>query len=157
MRNRTRRTLVIALALSVVATAAAYAAGPLKGKTYVGGVPSEGVANYHHHHMRLSSGGNVVLRVARNGGSVTVSLSSSTPLFYCRTSELVRVQTTKPATISRSGSFKATIDQRFVAGPGEPAIVQTVTGHFSGHSVSGNIYTNAGECGGSTGYSARAR
>jgi hypothetical protein len=157
MRIKTRRTLAAALALTLAVSAAAVAAGPLKGKTYEGSAPSSGIANYHHLRMRLRSGGNIVLRVARNGRSVTVGFSSSTPLMYCNTRESLRGQTTKPAPISSSGAFRASIGQRFLPGPGAPAIVQRITGRFSGRSVSGTISTSAGECGGTTTFSARAR
>jgi hypothetical protein len=157
MHNRTHKTLAIALGLSLASTAGALAAGPLKGKTYVGSAPTEGIANYHNHPARLFSGGNIVFRVAHNGRSVTVSFSSSVPLMYCHTSEVLKVQTTKPARISSSGSFKAVIDQRFMAGEGAPGIVQTITGRFSGSKVSGRISTSVGECGGFTNFSAKAR
>jgi hypothetical protein len=157
MRTRTRRTLAATLALTLAISAAALASGPLKGKTYEGSAPSSGIANYHHLRMQLRSGANIVLRVARNGRSVTVSFSSSAPLMYCNTRESLRVQTTRPAPISSSGAFKATISQRFLAGPGPPAIVQTITGRFSGHTVKGTIHTEAGECGGVATFSARAR
>lgn len=157
MRNRAHKTLAIALGVILAGTAAALAAGPLKGATYEGGVPSSGIANYHHLRMRLRSGGNIVLRVAGNGRSVTVRFSSSSPLMYCNSRESLRVQSTGPARISSSGTFRASIGQRFIPGPGAPAIVQTVTGHFSGRSVSGTIYTSAGECGGAASFSATAR
>lgn len=157
MSNKARKTLALAVVLMLTSAAAAFAAGPLKGKTYVGSAPTEGIANYHHHPARLFSGGNLVFRVAHDGRSVTVSFSSSTPLMYCRTSEVLKAQTTKPARISGSGSFTAVIDQRFLAtGGGEPAIVQTITGRFSGSKVSGKISTSVGECGGVARFSAKA-
>lgn len=159
MRNRTHKTLAIAVGLSLASTAAALAAGPLKGATYEGSTPSQGTAEYHNHRYpkALYAGGKLVFRVAHNGRSVTVSFTSSTPLFYCKTQESLRVQTTKPASISSAGTFKAVIDQRFVPGAGEPAIVQTITGRFSGSRVSGTIDTGVEGCGGVSSYSAKAR
>jgi hypothetical protein len=86
-----------------------------------------------------------------------VSLPSTVPLLYCFTKEQIQVQSTKPAKVSGSGSFRATVDQRFVAGPGEPAIVQVISGRFSGGTVTGTIHTEAAECSGSTTFSASAR
>ncbi len=156
MRTRTRRTLAATLALTLAISAAALASGPLKGKTYEGGVPSTGV-NAKGHRVPLHSSGNVVLRVAGNGRSVTVRFSSSYPVLYCNTTKALQVQNTKPAKISGSGTFRASINERFAAGPGPPAIVQVVSGRFSGGTVSGTIQTNAAECSGRTSYSARAR
>ena len=156
MRTRTRRTLVATLALMLAISAAALASGPLKGKTYEGGVPSTGV-NARGHRVPLHSSGNVVLRVAGNGRSVTVRFSSSSPVLYCNTTKALQVQTTKPAQISGSGTFRASINERFAAGPGPPAIVQVVSGRFSGGRVSGTINTNAAECSGTATFSARAR
>jgi hypothetical protein len=157
MRTRTRRTLAATLALTLVVSTAALASGPLKGKTYEGGAPSTGVKSEGHHQVTLHAGGNIVLRVAGNGKSVTVRFSSSAAVLYCRTPQLLHSQSTKPASISRSGTFRAAITQKFSAGAGRPASVQVVTGRFSGHTVSGTIHTEAGECGGVATFSARAR
>jgi len=136
---------------------AALAAGPLKGKTYEGGVPSTGVKSEGHHQVKLYAAGNIVLRVAGNGKSVTVRFSSSAAILYCRTQQRLYSQSTKPASISSSGTFRAAITQKFSAGTGSPASVQVVSGRFSGRSVSGTIRTEAGECGGTATFSARAR
>ena len=80
---------------------------------------------------------------------------SSHPLLYCNTTEQLHSQSTKAASISGSGSFQATINERFKSGPGAAAIVQVVSGRFSGGSVSGTVHTEAGECGGSTSFSAK--
>ena len=59
--------------------------------------------------------------------------------------------------IASDGTFKAAVGERFAAGPGAPAIVQLVTGRFSGGAVRGTIHTRAGECGGVANFSATAR
>jgi len=156
MRTRTRRTLAASLALTLAVSTAALASGPLKGKTYQGSVPTTGVSSKGHR-VPLHSSGNVVLRVAGNGRSVTVRFSSSSPVLYCNTTKALQVQTTKPAQISGSGTFRASINERFAAGPGPPAIVQVVSGRFSGHTVKGTIHTEAAECSGTTTFSASAR
>jgi hypothetical protein len=155
MRNRLRRTLAITLALTLVPTAGALA-GALGGKTYEGGAPSSGV-NSEGHRVRTHAGGNIVLRVAGNGRSLTVRFSSSAPVLYCNTQQRIHVQTTRAASISSHATFRATVSERFSAGPGPPAIVQVISGHFSGRGVHGAIRTQAGECGGIAGFSATAR
>lgn len=157
MGKKTHQTLLVTLALMIAGTASALAAGPLKGKTYEGSAPSSGITSEGHHRVVLRAGGNIVLHVAGNGRSVTVGFSSSRPVLYCITTKTLHVQSTRSASISGSGTFKASITERFAAGPGAPAIVQVVTGRFSGGSVSGTIYTNAAECSGTSYYSARAR
>jgi hypothetical protein len=156
MRNRARTALGITLALTLAAGTAALA-GPLRGKTYEGGVPATGVRSEGHHVVRVHAGGNIVLRVAGNGRSVTVRFSSSSPVLYCNTTKLLLVQSTRSAPISGSGSFRAAISERFSVGPGLAPITQVVSGRFSGGFVSGTIQTNAAECSGSTSFSARAR
>jgi hypothetical protein len=156
MTNRAHRTFAIMLALTLAGSAGALAAGPLNGRTYEGAAPSSGV-NGEGHRQRTHATGNIILRVAGNGRSVTVRFSSSSPILYCNTQQQLHRQSTKPASISSSDAFRATISERFAAGPGPPAIVQVVTGHFSGRTVSGTIHTQAGECGGVTSFSARAR
>jgi hypothetical protein len=78
-------------------------------------------------------------------------------VLYCVTQQHVRVQSTKPASISGSGAFRATVGERFAPGPGPPAIVQIVSGQFSAGSVKGTIRTQAAECGGTASFSATAR
>jgi hypothetical protein len=155
MPNRSRRTFVITLALALSATASAIAR-PLNGRAYEGSTPSSGV-NVEGHRVPTHAGGNIVLRVSSSGRYVTVRFSSSIPLLYCRSQQRLRVQSTRPARISSNGSFKATVAERFLAGSGPPAIVQVITGHFSGGSVHGAIRTQQPECGGIAGYSATAR
>jgi len=146
-----------ALALTLAGTAGALAAGPLSGKTYEGAAPSWGVSSEIHRRIPTHATGNIVLRVARSGRSVTVGFSAAAPVLYCRTQGQMHVQSTKPASISASGTFKAAVAERFRAGPGPPSIVQIVTGRFSGRSVRGAIHTHAAECSGATNFSATAR
>lgn len=146
-------TLTLTLALS----ASALAAGALKGKTYTGSAPTTGSSSRGHHRLTLRAGGNIILQVAGNGKSVTVRFSSSSPVLYCNTTKTLQVQKTKPAPISGSGTFRASISQRFQTGPGPAPITQVVSGRFSGSKVSGTISTQAAECSGSASFSARAR
>jgi hypothetical protein len=154
MKTTAVRTVAVALTLVLTSAAATFAAGPLNGKVYHGGAPTMGV-NGEGHTVRTHAAGNVVLRVAASGKSVTVSFNSSVPVLYCATQERIHVQTTKAATIS-GGSFKATVDERFAAGPGPPSIVQVISGRFSGATVRGTIHTKAAECSGVASFSAKA-
>jgi hypothetical protein len=156
MTNRAHRAFAVTLALTLVSSAGALAAGPLKGKTYEGGAPSSGI-NSEHHRTRTHATGTIILQVASRGTSVTVRFSSSSPILYCISQQQLHKQSTKPASISGNGTFKAAIAQRFAAGPGPPAIVQLVTGKFSGRTVTGTIQTHAAECGGVTRFTATAR
>jgi hypothetical protein len=155
MSPRAQSILIVTIALALAGAATALA-GPLKGKTYKGAIPSSGKSSRRHLVIPLHAGGNIVLRVSRSGGSVTVSFSSAHPVLYCNTPKLLQVQTTKAAKISSSGSFKASISQRFNPGPGLAPIMQVVSGRFSGGSVSGTIQTVQSECGGVTHFSAKA-
>jgi len=155
MRHRAHRILTVTIMLALAVTAVAFA-GPLKGRTYTGAVPSSGKSNRRHLILPLHAGGNIILKVSSSGRTVTVSFSSSHPVLYCNTEKVLRVQQTKAAKISGSGSFKASVSQRFNPGPGLPPIVQVVYGHFSGGKVSGTIETVQAECGGVSYFSARA-
>jgi hypothetical protein len=156
MTTFSQRTLLIALALALASATAALASEPLHGKTYEGGVPAYGVSEGHR--LRTNTNGKIVLRVSRNGRSVTVHFTSKAPLLYCHTQQPLQVQSTKAASISKSGAFKASIGERFKAGPGPPSIVQVVVGQFSGRKVHGTIRTHASQyCGGAASFSATAR
>lgn len=149
-----KRALPISLLLALVFATGALAAGPLNGKTYKTTTPSTG-----YNQRNQKAGINQVpmtLKVSGNGKTVTVHFGSNEPLLYCGTKDLLEVQTTSPAKISHNGSFTAKVGERFKPGVGAPAIVQVVTGTFSGHSVHGTIKTEAPPCGGSTNYSAKA-
>ena len=115
MRTRTRRTLAATVALTLAVSAAALASGPLKGKTYVGSAPATGISSRGHHRLALHAGGNITLKVAGNGRSVTVRFSSSSPVLYCNTTKALQVQSTKPAQILRLGDLPR-VDQRAVRG-----------------------------------------
>jgi hypothetical protein len=155
MTNKVSHTFAVTLTVTLAGSAVALAAGPLNGKTYEGGAPTSGV-NSEGHHQRTHATGNIILRVSASGRSVTVRFSSSSPILYCTPQELLHKQSTKPASISRGGTFTAAIGERFKAGPGPPAIVQLVTGRFSGRSVKGTIHTQAAECSGAASFSATA-
>jgi hypothetical protein len=154
LTGRSMLTAVLALALALPATALASRA--LGGRTYEGGAPGWGV-NREGHRLRTHASGNVVLKVARSGGRVTVRFSSTKPVLYCNTQQPIRVQSGHSAPIKSDGTFKLAVGERFKAGPGPPAIVQVLTGRFTGATVRGTISTHAAECGGSTRFSARAR
>jgi hypothetical protein len=148
------RILAVALALTLAISVDAFATGALKGKAYRGKTPTSGV-NSENIRVRLSGVG-ITLVVAASGRSVTVRFASPSPVLYCRIRESVQSQSTKPAPISSSGAFRATVAERFSASMGEPSVVQVVTGRFSGRTVKGTIHTQAGECSGSTTFSATA-
>lgn len=151
-----RRTFVITLSLMLLLAGTALAAGALHGKTYKGSAASTGVSALGH---RKPFAGNtaIALSVASNGKTVKVSFPSNYVILYCNTTEHLHSQSTKPAKISSSGSFTAKVGERFRAPtPGEPAVTQVVTGHFSGGTVRGTIHTEAAECGGVTSFTAKA-
>jgi hypothetical protein len=156
MRDKGYRTLFAALALVLVGSASALAAGPLHGKTYRGYAPSSGTSSEEHHHVNLHAGGEITLQVSRGGSSVLVGFTSPYPLLYCYTSQRLKVQSTRSTSVSGSGTFRASIAQRFKLGPGPSPITQLIVGHFYGHKVYGTIYTNAGECSGVSTFSASA-
>ncbi|HTZ62725.1 MAG TPA: hypothetical protein VMB51_01320 [Solirubrobacteraceae bacterium] len=147
------RAIAITVVLTFAISAAALAAGPLKGKTYEGAAPASGVDS-EGQKERLDATSAIVLAVAHSGKAVTVRFASTFPVLFCRPSKPLSSQTTKPAKISAGGSFRATVSQRFAAGPGPAAIVQVVSGRFSGRTVKGTIHTEAGECGGVSSFSA---
>ena len=112
MTNRAHRTVVVTLVLTLACAAGALAAGPIKGRTYEGGAPSTGV-DHEGHRQRMHTGGSISLRIARSGRSLTVRFSSSSPILYCITNQHLQVQSTKPASISGAGTFRANIAERF--------------------------------------------
>lgn len=146
------RTIALTFALTL-ALAAAALAGPLKGKTYTGKTPTMGTESEHHDKIAIVAH-SISLKVSSNGKKVSVHLNFGRPLFYCSTQEQVTVAETSPATISSSGSFKATIAERFSKSVGPAPISQVITGHFNGTTVTGTIRTEAAECSGSTNFTA---
>lgn len=149
-----RRVLLTTLVLIVASAAVALAAGPLRGKTYKTTTPSTGT-NSRNESASIPAVP-MTLKVSGNGKTVTVHFASNTPILYCTDKQQLQVQTSKPAKISGNGSFTAKVDERFSPGIGEPAIVQVVSGKFSGATVHGTIRTEAPPCGGTTSYTARA-
>ncbi len=157
MRRLTRRTVavtfVLTLAMSVVALA-----GPLKGKTYSGKTPASGVGSEGSYAFgaRLP----VVLKVSANGKSVTASFpgipeaGTHRAVIYCNVGLALIRQITKPASISKTGSFQATILDKLSEEPSVP-LKQIVTGKFNGHTVKGTVHTvTSAGCSGSTTYTA---
>jgi hypothetical protein len=157
MRTRRPHVAVAVPAIALLAAASALAASALPGKTYEGSVPSSGHSEGHV--ISTHTSGKIVLKVSRNGRSVTVHFTASRPLLYCHyEGGNIRYQSTKPAPISSSGTFKASVGERSTAGPGPSSITEVVSGRFSGRSVRGTIQTHAIEfCGGSASFSATAR
>jgi hypothetical protein len=156
MTQTAHRTAAIALALALTGSAGALAAGPLSGRTYEGGAPSTGVSEGHRKPTHAT--GNIILRVSRNGRSVSVRFASSSPVLYCVTQQRVHVQSSHVASIASNGTFKAAVGERFSKGPGAPAITQVITGRFSNRTVKGTIHTyTAPECSGVASFSATAR
>lgn len=158
MRKTTHRTLTIAIALALIASATAFA-GAIRGKEYRGGIPETGVKFEGHHGTGKTHayGGLVSLRVSRSGGTVRVSFTSAWPVLYCYTTKELRVQKTRPTRISRSGAFTASVEERFAPGPGLPPIVQIVSGRFHGRVATGKIETRAPPCSGVTSFYATAQ
>jgi hypothetical protein len=155
--RKTTRTLTIALALTLAGASSA-SAGAIGGRTYLGGIPEWGYKFEGHHHIRThANGGLVALRVARNGRRVSVRFTSSWPVLYCYTPKQLRVQIGPAARVAGSGSFSASVSERFNPGPGLPPIIQVVSGRFSGRVVTGTIETRAGECSGRTTFYATAQ
>ncbi len=150
-----RRIIALTVALTLAISAAALA-GVLKGKTYKGSAAASGTSVLGHHYTFRGSTA-IHLAVSSNGKSVKVSFPSSYVILYCNTRSHLYTQKTKAASISGSGSFKASVGVWFEKPHGgEPSVKQIVSGHFSGGHVKGTIKTESGECGGSTSFSASA-
>jgi len=156
--GKTTRTLTIALALALAASASAFA-GAIGGKRYVGGIPEKGTKTEGHRGPGSTHAyhGLVSLRVSRRGGTVQVSFTSPWPVLYCYSTKQLQVQKTRSVRISRSGSFTASVEERFSPGPGLPPIVQVVTGRFKGRVATGKIETRAAPCSGWTTFYATAQ
>jgi hypothetical protein len=131
------------LSLALVLGGIALAAGPMKGKTYGGSLVRGNVP--------------ITLKVAKNGKAVTVSVER--PPLYCEGGGVGGRQITKPATISKSGSFSATIVYEFTPNHTTNSKL-LVKGKFSGSKVSGSARSEfklAASCDGSTSFSAKAK
>lgn len=153
MAGKVNRTLAITTALTLALPAGALAAGALGGKTYQGNLPSTGVDS-EGHHKELQPAGKIILRVARNGRSVSVRFTGPFPILYCVSEVPMKQQQTQAASISSSGRFHTTVGERFTTGPGEPSVFQSISGQFSGRRVHGTIRTQPSECGGTLNFSA---
>jgi opacity protein-like surface antigen len=137
------RGIAAGLALALLLAAAALAAGALKGKTYRGSLARNSEA--------------ITLKVAKNGKTVAVSVASA-PL-YCQGGGGPTKQLTKPAAISKSGSFSATIGYEFTLNHTTNSHL-IIKGRFAGSKVSGSARSEfklAPSCDGSTSFSAKAK
>jgi hypothetical protein len=137
VQHISRATLGLAVVLSFASVT--LAAGPVKGGVYKG--------------TTLHNGLLIIVKVSKSGKSVTVRLPD--PPSYCGVGIGLRHQTTKAATISKRGSFQATIADEFSTEPTAP-VTQFVSGKFSGRTVRGTVHTAAGTCSGSSSFSAKA-
>jgi hypothetical protein len=147
--------MAVTTALTLALSGPALAAGPLRGRTYQGTLPSSGTDS-EGHHKEVQPAGKIILRVAGNGRSVSIRFTGPFPILYCVSQVPMKAQATHAATISASGRFRATVGERFSAGPGEPSVFQLVSGQFSGRKVRGTIRTQPSECGGTMSFSATA-
>jgi hypothetical protein len=138
--------------LALLATAAvALAAGPKKGATYTGAT--------------VQNKEPITLKVSSSGRTVRASVVSA-PL-YCEGGGGGERQITKPATISKSGRFSATIAYEFI--PTHKVVTKLyISGRFSGKTVKGSARSEFGllnaaalrnlkQCDGSTSFTARTR
>jgi hypothetical protein len=160
--RRLRRILAIAIPLAVGLAVAAFAAGPIKGKTYTGKTLSYGTGPEGQFEFVEGKAFPLTLKVSASGKSVTASFpgvlegSSRRALFYCNVGVAMKSQVTKPAKISKGGSFTATIRDKLAEEPGVP-LKQVISGTFSGGKVSGTVRTETSPgCSGSTTFSAKA-
>jgi hypothetical protein len=160
MRKTTVRTLTISLGLTLALIVSASAlAGAIAGKRYLGGIPEKGTKTEGHRGPGKTHAyrGLLSLRVSRSGGTVSVSFTSPWPVLYCYTTKQLQVQKSRSARISRSGSFTASVEERFSPGPGLPPIIQVVSGRFNGRVATGKIETRAAPCSGWTAFYATAQ
>ena len=162
MFRRVHQILAIAISLALGLAALAFAAGPLKGKTYAGKTLSYGTGPEGRFEFVEGKAFPVMLAVSPSGKSVTASFpgvregGTRRALFYCNVGVAMKSQVTKPAKISSGGSFTATIRDKLSEEPGVP-LKQVITGTFNGHTVTGTVRTEEGPgCSGSTSFSAKA-
>jgi hypothetical protein len=138
--------------LALLATAAvALAAGPKKGATYTGAT--------------VRGKEPITLKVSSSGRAVTASVVF--PPLYCEGGGGGTRQITKPAAISKSGGFSATIAYEFI--PAHKVVTKLyVSGRFSGKTVKGSARSEFGllsaealrslkRCDGSTSFAARTK
>ena len=151
MSTQLRRVVSLAAAALLLSATLALAAGPKKGASYTG--------------TTVQNKEPITLKVSHNGKSVTVSILSA-PL-YCEGGGAGERQITKPATIAKDGSFKATITYEFT-----PTHQKTtklfLSGKFSGKKVKGSARSEFGlvsaeahsklkQCDGTTSFSAKTK
>jgi hypothetical protein len=137
------RLLAPALVLASSLAAVALAAGPVKGASYSGAL--------------VHGKQQITLKVSKDGKSVTVRVAF--PPLYCEGGGAGTKQLTKPAPISKSGSFSATIVYEFTPTHSRPSRL-VIKGKFSGRKVSGSArseFLKASSCDGSTSFSAKSK
>jgi hypothetical protein len=150
MGKRLRLALGLA-GLALILTAASALAGVKKGATYTGTL--------------ARSKEPIALKVSGNGKSVALSVEFA-PL-YCEGGGPGERQISKPASISKNGSFKGAITYEFTT-THEKTDKLYVQGKFSGKSVKGTARSefglqsdearkNLAKCDGSTTFTAKAK
>ena len=149
MNNRLRSTVALTLPALVLALTLAFASIGLAGALKKGGTYSG---------TTVRDKQPISLKVSRSGKTVTTSIAFA-PQFCENGGAVGSLQLTKPATISKSGSFQAKITYEFTP---THAIIATLTisGKFSGKSVTGrttSAFTSAKQCNGTTSFSAKAK
>jgi hypothetical protein len=143
MINQLRRAVVIVPIIVIGTTAVALAAGPVKGSTYKG----------------ATAHGKEAISLKVSGSGKAVTLSVPTPPGYSAGCSGPTRQITKAAAISSSGSFNGSIAYEFQL-VRKIVVKLFVSGTFSGRTVKGtarSVYPFSRQCGGSTGFSARAK
>jgi hypothetical protein len=142
MTKQLRRAVPLVPAIALATSAAALAAGPLKGHTYRGATA----------HGRDA----ISLKVSGNGRAVSVSIPNP-PGYGGAGCAGPSVQRTRAARISGGGSFSGTINYEFALL--RKTVVRVIfSGRFSGRSVRGTVrsqYVYSRPCSGSTSFSAR--
>lgn len=144
MRRALRLTPALGLLLGLAFTSIALAVSLKKGATYAGKVAK-------------APGLPLSLKVSSSGKTVTASMFTI-PAF-CEGGGAGTKQITKPASISKSGSFVAKISYEFVP---EHKIIEklTLSGKFSGKKASGKATSEflvAKQCNGATTFTAKAK
>jgi hypothetical protein len=139
--TKPRLCLTLCLLALTADAADALAAGPIRGARYAG--------------ITTQSKGPVTLKVARNGRSVAVSVPI--PPVFCARPAIVQIQTTKPAKISKKGTFKGSISYEGLFTTGVTAKVY-FEGRFNGKRATGKVrseFLQVTGCDGSTSFSAK--
>ena len=142
--TRLRQALALAVVLLLAGGTLAFAAALKKGASYTGST--------------VKGSEPISLKVSSSGRTVTASIAFA-PQFCENGGGVGTKQITKPASISKSGSFQAKISYEFAP---EHSIIATleISGKFSGAKVSGkttSAFKVAKQCDGTTSFSAKAR